>query len=369
MIISGEASGEMYGSLLSHELKELWPDIKISGMGGTLMMKEGVKLLDTISGSFGLIEAVMHLKRLKESFYKIINAIKKERPDLLVLIDFPDFNIHLAKKAKSLGIPILYYVSPTVWAWRRGRAKKISKLVDSLALIYPFETDVYKSLGANYEFVGHPILDFHARLFPPGSLTKEDARTSLDLHPLKTTIALIPGSRQMEIKKILPILENTYHVLKKSYPDIQYIIPQAPDIDFDLNGLDIRVVKGRIGEVLTASDAAIITSGTAALEACFFNTPTIVIYKLSPLTYLIGRLVIKLKYISIVNIMMNKEVIPELIQYKATVENIVKGVEQILSNIEYRNNMMKSFEKVKKEFGPPGASLKVAKMAGRLAGW
>ncbi len=369
MIIAGEASGEMYGALLSRALKSLWPDIVISGKGGTRMKEEGVKLFATISGSFGLMETIIHWRTLKKSFDKIVDTMKHERPDVLVLIDYPDFNIHLARKAKALHIPILYYVSPTVWAWRRGRARKIAELVDALALIFPFEVDIYRSLGVHCEFVGHPVLDFHELSFPPGSLTVEEARKSLGLDPSKTTLALIPGSRSMEIEKLLGLLKDTSHVLKRSHPEMQFITPQAPDIDFDLKGFDINVVKGRIGEVLIASDAAVVTSGTAALEACFFNTPTIVIYKLSLLTYLIGSAVIKVKFISIVNIMLGREVIPELIQFKATVKNIVEAVEKILGDTQYRKDMKESFMKVRGTFGPPGASLRVAKMAGKLAEW
>jgi lipid-A-disaccharide synthase len=369
MIVAGEASGELYGALLCQTLRELWPDIEIYGKGGSRMKQEGVELLATISGSLGLTETFSHLRRIKQSYDRLVRAMRQRRPDVLVLIDYPDFNIPLSRKAKSLGIPTLYYVSPTVWAWRKGRAKKIARRVNAIALIFPFESDTYKPLGIEYQFVGHPVLDYHEKRYPPGSLTHQEARKELGLDPDKKILALMPGSRKVEIEKLLTLLYDTARVLRKSHPELQFIMPVASDVIIDNKEPGIHYVKDKMGQVLMASDAAVITAGTALLEACFFNTPSVMIYKLSPLTYVLARMVLKVKYISHVNMILDKELIPELIQSEATVNNIVGALEKVLWDNQYQLHMIESLKKVKGMFGSAGASRKVARMAGKLAGW
>jgi lipid-A-disaccharide synthase len=369
MVVAGEASSEMYGALLSRALKDLWPDIEIFGMGGSRMQGQGVRLITPMSSSHGLVEALHLLGTLKRSFDCLVAALGEEKPNVLVLIDYPDFNIPLAKKAKTLGVPVLYYVSPTVWAWRRGRAQKIARRVDAVALIFPFELDIYQPLDVECEFVGHPVLDFHAQSCPPGALSVAEARTSLGIDLQKTTLALMPGSRKGEIEKLLPLLMDASNTLRKYQPDLQFILPLAPDVELDVKGHDIKTFRGRVGEILTASDGAVIASGTAALEAMFFNTPLVMIYRLSPLTYHLARLLLQVNYISHVNMIEDREVVPELLQHKASVANIITYAQKILWDKDYREDMKMVFERVSRLFGGSGASLKVAQMVGRLAGW
>lgn len=369
MIVAGEASGELYGALLCRTLRELWPHIEIYGKGGSRMKKEGVEILASISGSLGLTETLSHLRGIKRSYDRLVNAMKQRRPDVLVLIDYPDFNIPLSRKAQALGIPTLYYVSPTVWAWRKGRAEKIARRVNAIALIFPFEVDIYKPLGTEYQFVGHPILDYHEKTDPPGSLTQEEARKKLGIDSNKTTLALFPGSRKVELEKLLPLLYETARTLRKSHPDMQFLMPLAPDVTLHNEEPGIHYIKDNVGQVLMASDAAVIASGTAVLESCFFEVPSVLIYKLSPLSYVLARMILKVKYISHFNILLDKELIPELFQSQATVHNIIKALDKILWDKQYRQFMIETLHKTKGTFGTAGASQKAAHMAAKLAGW
>lgn len=369
MIVAGEASSEMYGALLAKQLKAIAPDAALYGMGGVRMKREGVNIITPIVSSHGLVEVFRLLKGLKKSFDDLVRTMKQNRPDVLVLIDYPEFNIPLSKKAKALGIPIVYYVSPTVWAWRMGRAKKIASRVNAIALIFPFELSIYKPLGVECEFVGHPVLDYHEQHFPPGSLSPQEARQRLGLQPDRPTLSIMPGSRSGEIKQHMPVLKESIKVLQKKYPELQFAIPQAPGVDLRQFIDGVTLVNERIGEVLLASDGAVIASGTAALEACFFHTPMIMIYKVPALNYFLGRLVLKIKTVSHVNMILDREVVKELIQDKFTVSNVVYHVEKILWDNENRQNITEAFKEVSKMFGSSGASRKVANMAARAAGW
>jgi lipid-A-disaccharide synthase len=369
MIVTGEASSEMFGSLLSQQLKALAPEVYLYGMGGVRMEREGVQIITPIVSSHGLVEVFMLLSKLKKSFDTLVWTMRRNRPDVLVLIDYPDFNIPLAKKAKALGIPIVYYVSPTVWAWRKGRAKKIAHRVNAIALIFPFEVSIYKPLGVPCEFVGHPVLDYHEQLFPPGSLNHHEARLRLGLDPHRPTLAIMPGSRSGEIRQHMPILKQAIKVLQSKHPELQFVIPQAPGVDLKTSSNGITLVNERVGEVLLASDGAVIASGTAALEACFFHTPMVMIYKTPSLNYFLAKKIIKVKTISHVNMILDKTIVPELIQEKFTVTSVVCHVEKILWDTEYCSSMINAFKEVSKIFGPSGASYKTAKIVAKAAGW
>ncbi|RMD55590.1 MAG: lipid-A-disaccharide synthase, partial [Nitrospirae bacterium] len=346
-IVAGEASGELYGALLCRALKKIVPNVHIHGMGGSMMAEEGVRLITSISGSHGLIETFRLLRKLKSDFDLLLKEIKKIRPNVVVLIDYPDFNIPLLKGIKKLNIPVLYYVSPTVWAWRRNRAKTIAAYADAIALIFPFELDIYRPLGIKSEFVGHPVLDYHEEILPE-RLTKEEAKESLGSSPDKITVALMPGSRNSEIKNLLPLIIGSARELKKRYKNnIEFFMPLVHSIDVSLDEYINIVDRKRVGEVLSASDVGIIASGTAALEACFFGTPLVMIYKLSPITFFLAKRLIKVNYISHVNMIVNREVVPELIQDRANVNNIVMYVDKIIHDEAFRRNMLDAFIKVR----------------------
>jgi len=365
LIITGESSGELYGAMLSRALKRLWPDIEITGIGGNRMKAEGVNLIAQISGALGLTETIRHWGEIRRSFKRAREALRTQRPDVLVLIDYPDFNIALAAKAKAVGIPILYYVSPQVWAWRPKRTKKIARLVNRMAVILPFETDIYKNVGLAHEFVGHPIaetIDINQ--------TKEELKQKLGLNVRNPAISLLPGSRFSEIKRHMPILKGVAEKIHNEFPENQLLIPLAPGSELTEQMPDyIKVLKDSTKEALACSEAAAVASGTATLETALIGTPMVVFYKLSPLTFFFGKLLVKVKFISLVNILAKEEVVVELIQKKATVEGIFSELMRLMYDIQYRQKMISNLQKIKEMMDKKTASLKVASMIGELAGW
>lgn len=366
MICAGEASGELYGALLSREIKNKWHDVEITGIGGSRMKEEGVKLIAPISSAIGITEVLKHLWEIREVFNKAKQALVDNRPDVLVLIDYPDFNLALAKKAKALNIPIFYYVSPQVWAWRSGRVKKIAALVNKMAVLFPFEADIYKNAGLQAEFVGHPIaetIDFN--------FTKEELKQKLGLAPDKPVITLLPGSRPAEIKKHMPVLRETAEMLHRELPDIQIIIPLAQESSLTGEMLPhyVTVVKGRTRKSVACSEVSAVASGTATLETALLCTPMVVFYKLSPLTHFFAKLLIKVKFISLVNILSGREAVKELIQAKATAGNIFSEIKKILRDDKYRQEMIVNLNRIKELMGKKTASARVAVMIGELAGW
>lgn len=365
MIVAGEASGELYGALLSREIRKRWQDVEIVGIGGSHMENEGVKLLSHSAGAMGITELVSHLGEIRNSFRKAKQALINQRPDVLVLIDYPDFNIALAKKAKSLRIPILYYVSPQVWAWRRGRVKKIASLVNRIAVLFPFEVDVYKNAGIPVEFVGHPV----AETIDIGQ-TKEELKQKLGLNPDKPVITLLPGSRHSETKRHTPILRGVAEMIHSELPELQIVIPIMPESELTekMPGY-VTVLKGLTKEAVACSDVSAVASGTATLETALMGTPMVVYYKLSPLTFFFGKLLVKVKFISLVNILSDREVVVELIQKRATAQNIFSEIKRILTDSKYRMEMIQSLNKIKELLGEKTASARVASMVGETAEW
>lgn len=365
MISAGEASGELYGALLSRAVKKMWPDTEIIGIGGNRMKKEGVHLIAPISSAIGLSETVRHWSQIIGSFNKAKQTLIKQRPDILVLIDYPDFNIALAKKAKSAGIPVLYYVSPQVWAWRAGRVKKIASLVNKIALLFPFEVDIYRKTGLACEFVGHPITET-----VDISHTKKELKENLGLDSNEKVLALLPGSRPAEISRHEQIIVEVAEKIHNEYPEMQIIVPFVSGTNFTHELPDyIKVISDRTTEVVACSEAVAVASGTATLEAALLGTPMVVFYKLSPLTMFFAKLLVKVKYISLVNLLSGKEVIVELIQNNATADKLFSELKKIISNNEYRQNMVSNLQKIRELIGGKTASTRVALIIGELAGW
>lgn len=403
MIITGESSGELYGSLLAQALKSKYPDVHIIGVGGDRMSKSGVELISRISGAFGLTELLTTLKDLKVTFKRTTEAIKKFMPHILVLIDYPDFNIKVAEFAKTLGIKILYYVSPQVWAWRKGRVKKIASLVDRMAVVLPFEAEIYRKAGVPCEFVGHPIVEEIETVLqsinPPSSpFTKNPPsppfnkggnggiidsefraffKASLGLEANLPLLSLLPGSRPHELKRLLPLMIEVVRKLKKAFSNYQFYIPLAPNTDEGkyshyLEALEQEgavVKKGESIRALAASDMAVIASGTATLQAAFLEVPMVVVYRLSPSSYFLGRLLIDVKYISLVNILSGRGVVPELLQQGASPESIIRELKKILVNMPYKEEMVKYYRLIKEPFLGLRASKRVTEIIGEMAGW
>jgi lipid-A-disaccharide synthase len=387
MIVTGESSGELYGSLLAEELKNKCPDVHVVGVGGERMNKAGVELISRISDAFGIIEVVSAYRKVKATFNKTVDAIKKLMPDVLVLIDYPDFNIKVAKVAKSLSIKILYYVSPQVWAWRKGRVKKIANIVDRMAVILPFEESIYGKAGVICEFVGHPILEEIEAVIKggDGGIIDSELRThfkaTLGLDPAKPLLSLLPGSRPHELNRLLPLMIDVLRQFKgdpeiNSGKDYQFCIPLATNTDEGRYSVYLRALrqegaairKGESVRVLAASDIAVVASGTATLQAAFLEVPMVVVYKLSPPTYLLGKLVIDVKYISLVNILSGREVVTELLQNRANSEEIIKELKKIIFDMEYREEMINYYRLIKEPFSGKRASKRVAEIVIEMAG-
>lgn len=365
MISAGEASGELYGALLSREAKELWPDVRIFGIGGERMESEGVDLIARNSSVIGLTDAAKHLGGLWESYKKAKNAMSYERPDILVLIDYPDFNIPLARKAKAAGIPILYYVSPQVWAWRSGRVKKIASLVDKIAVLFPFEVECYRSASVPCEFVGHPITETIEV-----NKTKEELKQGLGLDPGRPVISLLPGSRPAEIQRHLPIVKEVAAIIHKELPGYQIVLPLAQGTVLNEEVVDyIAVFRNRTREVIACSDASAVASGTATLETALIGTPLVVFYRTSFISYRILKFMVKVKFVCLVNLLSGKMVVRELLQGEADPKKIFSELKRIINDLPYRENMIVNLDNIREMMGGKKPSARVASIVGEIAGW
>jgi lipid-A-disaccharide synthase len=376
MIVAGESSGELYGSLLTKALKSAWPEIRVVGIGGERMRDAGVEILAGISSSFGVTEILLSLKRLRESFGIASRALTEMSPDVVVLIDYPDFNFRIARIAKRLGLKVLYYVSPQVWAWRKGRVRTMGKIADMVAVILPFEEEIYRKAGISCEFVGHPVME-EIEEYEKRSEKSEGRGRKSGVRTETPTITLLPGSRPHELKNLLPVFADFVRIFRNEKPGSRFVVPLAPNLDADrfgdsmsvLRGMDTGFTKGRTIETLASSDVAVVASGTAALQAALLGVPTVVVYKVSPVTYFIGKTILDVKYISLVNIIPGRLVVPELIQRQANATNIMQEVGKILYDDSYRNAMILSFEEVRKNFSGRHPSRRVAEIIGGMAGW
>jgi lipid-A-disaccharide synthase len=404
VIISGESSGELYGSLLAKAMKKKHPNIRIMGVGGKRMREAGVEIISNISDAFGLVEALSAYRKIKNAFQHSVKTLKECKPEVLVLIDYPDFNLKLAKVAKELGIKILYYVSPQVWAWRKGRVRKIASLVDRMAVILPFEEKIYRDAGLPCEFVGHPILEEidstletintrqHAAgenqaLFGVSQImhdleVRKHLKASLGIDPNKSLLSLLPGSRPHEMKRLFPLMLNLVRQLKKDPEiqlerDYQICIPLAPNTDeekyhLSLNALKnegARIKKGESVKILAASDLAVVASGTATLQTAFLGIPMVVVYRLSPTTFFLGKRIVKVKHISLVNILAGKEVVRELLQKEANPGEVIKELKKIIFDQNYREKMINAYRFIREPFTGKRASERVAEMVIEIAGW
>lgn len=394
LILSGESSGELYGALLAREILRRWPDSEIWGIGGDRMEEAGVRLLGRPGHAFGLIEAIGAIKNIRSNFNAVISHMKEKRPQVLVLIDYPDFNIRIGEIGKRLGIKVIYYVSPQVWAWRKKRRFKIRDISDYIALILPFEETIYREIGARAEFVGHPVMEEIEeieRLIAPQepSMLRSNARRLLGIKrdSLGPVIALLPGSRPSELKRLLPLLRKIAERLKEKgeIGRPEFLLPLAPNLSDSFNqefqdiaSLGVKVLPPFMTSFnnasssvisLMASDVAIAASGTAVLQAGLLDTPAIVVYKLSALTYLLGRLLVDVRYIAIPNIILNKELFPELLQKRANSDNIIVYLTRFIKDAEFTLSVKDELRKIRALFSGKTPSKRVAEIAGELAGW
>lgn len=362
LILAGEPSGDHHAALLVNELKILYPDHIFYGIGGEDMANAGVNLLYRMEqlAFLGLSEIIRHLPFIQQVFKQLRNWIQKEKPAAVILIDYPGFNLRMAGIVKKLGIPVVYYICPQLWAWGQRRVKKIRKNVDLPLVIFKFEEDFYAKFGISAKFVGHPLVEEISPLNNPVEFYEKHA-----LDPNKKVIALLPGSRLNEVKKILPELIQVA-ALNKADHQLQWVVGKSVSIPMEIyrdiigNNHFVRVIERDTHSLMKFAHVAFVASGTATLETGFLETPMIVLYKVSPLTFHIGKYLVKIKNIALVNIVLGKSVVPELIQDQVRVDLLNFEFKRYLDDADYHLSVQRQLSKVKEILGPAGASARAA---------
>lgn len=359
LIVAGESSGDLHAAGVVAELRRRAPDLTIEGIGGDRMRQTGVRLhahADDLA-VVGISEVAARLPAIWRAYRSMIRCLRDRRPDLMILVDFPDFNLRLARRAFRLGIPVVYFISPQVWAWRAGRIRSIAKYVRRLLVIFPFEESYYRERGVEALYVGYPLLEQLT-----GSPSMDEARRRLELEGAAPVLGLLPGSRAGELRRHLPILLRSAKRLMTERPDLRVVIAAADGLSLDLIGsyvdretISARVVQGRTYEVMAASDLVLVASGTATLEAAIIGTPMVIVYRLALLSWIFGRLLIRVPYIGMVNLVAGKKVAPELVQFHATPERIADEARRLLLSAESRCEMRAELRQIRDRLGPPGA--------------
>lgn len=366
MISVGEASGDMHGANVANALKTLSPDIALFGMGGKGMRAAGVDIVYDIAdlGVMGLVEVIRNLPRLFRLRDMLAGVMERERPDVLVVIDYPDFNMRLAKIAKEKGIPVVSYISPSAWAWRKGRAKNVAQIVEKVAAIFPFEADVYREAGADVTYVGNPLVDI-----VKSSMSKEKAYRYFDADPTQPIVLLMPGSRRQEIVKLLPPMLAAGEKIAREIPHCQFFLPVASTISREMlqdmisgYNITVKMTAGNNYDLMNIAHVGIAASGTVTLEAALMDLPTVIIYKVASLTYFLGKFLVKIPHISLPNIIAGRAILPELLQDAANADNISKEALAILKDEKIRDRVHTDLAEVRDKLGECGAVRRVAEM-------
>ncbi|MCM2334906.1 MAG: lipid-A-disaccharide synthase [Anaeromyxobacteraceae bacterium] len=364
LIVAGEASADLHAARVLLELRRLRPGLTAFGVGGPRLREAGLTALypaEDIS-VMGLVEVLPRIPRILSILRGLVRAAEARRPRVALLVDLPDFNLRLATRLKALGVKVVYYISPTIWAWRRGRARHIAKVVDRMLCILPFEPEAYQGTGVRADFVGHPFAE------RPAPAPAAEYRRALGLPVDRTTVALVPGSRRSELKRLFaPMLEAAERI-RAAHPEVQFVVPVAPTLSrAELAPylaahatLDVTLVDGRTDEAVGASDASLVKSGTSTLEAGLMLRPLVVVYKLSWLSYLVGRLLVRLTYFSLVNLLVGRRVVPELLQGGASAEAMAAEVLALLPEGPARTAQLDGLREVRASLGQPGAPERVA---------
>ncbi len=377
MLVAGEASGDLHGAGLVRAMQRLAPNLRFCGMGGQELRLAGVKILYDAAGLavVGVTEVLSHLGDILRARRTLIERMRRRPPTLLILIDYPDFNLWLARTAKKLGIPIFYYISPQLWAWRSGRVRTIRRLVDRMAVILPFEQEFYTRHGLAVDFVGHPLVD---TVRP--SMDREQFMAAQAIAPDNGLVGLLPGSRRKEIAALLPdFLAGAHLLARESTRPLTFLIPLASTIDrslLDQHGLaqwqgrlDVRVISDDRYSMMAACDAVVAASGTVMLELALLNVPTVAAYRTSRNTYLLGRLLIRhITHFTLVNLIGGRTIIPELLQDEITPERIAGELRRLLDDQEARQEVLAGLAEVRQRLGGPGASERAATIALAMLG-
>ncbi len=372
LIVAGEASGDLHGANMIRAAKAIDPNLSFFGVGGTRMEQAGCDIVfsaDEIE-VMGLVDVVGHLPVLWRSFQQLKKLLRgSHRPDVLVLIDFQEFNLLLAQQAKKAGVPVVFYVGPSVWAWRRGRVKKIARVVDRLAVIFPFEPAYYADEDLEVEYVGHPLLD-------EVLVTKQrdDCLQALGLDSTQPVVGLFPGSRNSELKYNLSTILEAAERVAEQIPEAQFLLPVAPSFDLENMrlllencALPILLVRESVYDVANACDAVLTVSGTVTLQIALVGTPMAILYKTAPLNYAIGKRFINLTHIGLPNIVAGREIVREFIQHQASAELLADEIIKILTDTEYQGTLRQGLAQVRHHMGAAGCSQRVAQMVSELS--
>ena len=371
LISAGEASGDIHAAAVTAAIKKIDSSAEVFGMGGDALRNAGGEVLFDIKdhGVMGFVEVLKKLPdlfKLRDDFEKVMD---ERKPDCLITVDYPGFNMKLAKLAHDKGIPVVSYIAPSAWAWHKSRAKKVAKIVDKVACIFPFEYDVYKEAGAPVEFVGHPLVD----IVKP-KMSQAEAMAFAGKEEGKKLILLMPGSRLMEIEKMLPTLLEAAKLIKKQLPEVSFVMPRAGTIPISLlkdkiqaSGLEVKITEGNNYDLFSVADLALATSGTVTLEAALCGLGSVIVYKTNPVTYFIAKLVVNIPHIGLPNIVAAKSVLPELIQNDFTPAKVAQEALALLES-ERNAKMKEDLAYVKERLGKPGAVGRVAELVLKIAG-
>jgi lipid-A-disaccharide synthase len=372
LLVAGEASGDLHGADLLHALSARVPDLEVFGIGAERLREAGMETVADASqvATVGVTEGVGRLSALVRAYRLLARRIREDPPDLCVLIDFPEFNLRLARLAKRAAVPVLYYIGPQVWAWRRGRVRKIARRVDRLAVVFPFEPDLYAARLPGVEFVGHPLLD-RVRATRP----REETLRIHGLDPTRRTVLLLPGSRRTEIDYLLPRLLEAVRLLGAAG---EYQFPLAlahtlsrAEVEARVRaaGVPVTVVEGDTYNLIAAADLALVTSGTATLECALLECPMVIVYRLGPLSYALARLLVRgVRWVGMPNIVAGRELVPELLQGRATGARIAAAAGAILDDDTRRAAIIEGLREVRRRLGRGGAAGRAADMAAEMLG-
>lgn len=367
LILTGEPSGDFHASKLIRQIKQIQKDIYFSGIGGPFLKKEGIDLFFDIKhlSVMGFTEVLMQIGQIKKAFDLFKNKVKEQPPDLVILIDYPGFNLKAAKFLKeNKNIKVLYYITPKVWAWKKSRLKKIKKFVDHAALILPFEEKIFKKANIPCTYVGNPLMDEY-----PEHLAKPFTKNNRNENQRPLIIGLLPGSRKNEINKLLKILAQSAVKIQDKHKNVEFMVSKAVSISHEnlvdqlapyKDQINFQIIPGPVKQIFEKVDFLIAASGTVTLEAALCCIPTIIVYKVSAISYRIAKLLVKIKYAGLANLIVNSEVMPEFLQQDATVENISNKAIEMINNLDFHQNRLMA---VRHRLGKPGASLRTAKIA------
>jgi len=369
MILAGEVSGDIHAGKLVRELKESLPNAHFFGMGGPVMEAAGVRLFYGLKdlAVLGLVEVLKKYTHFRRIFKHLAQVLERERPSALILVDYPGFNVRFAKVAKKLGIPVIYYISPQIWAWARWRRYVIAHRVNKMLVVFPFEKDFYKGTGLNVEYVGHPLADKLGLTFENKKSTEKVLSVKEIEEKKEPVVALLPGSRHHEVEKLFPLMVDSARLIREQIPGVRFVASAADKVFHKemvaqpgVKELSITILDEKASEIIQQADLALVASGTATLECGVMLTPMIIVYKVSFITWAIAQLVVRLPYIGLVNVVRGKKIMPEFVQFKAKPKDIADEAISVLKNGEKYLKCKKELQQVRRSIGEAGANRRAA---------